>query len=473
MSKCSVLLGLAVAVTPALLGQGILTSGQPTNYTSTVSATCSGSGVLPPQCYVVAGLYNIAVPQGANRLDVSVTVNAGYQGVMVFILYGSDIPQDSSGYPLGASYLGAANANQPLQASILSGMPTGLSLQPGTWTIGLYMDFSASAFAQTLSTRGTILATASAGPVVNGISPTSAAANGPAFTLTVNGSGFVSGSTVAWNGSSLATSYMSGAQLTASVPASSIATEGSANVTVQNPGGGEASNAVAFTVAPPGWPVGTKILPQFVFGGGFYSALYFANTTASAVSFTVSFVTENASAMNVPSVGGASAVVSIPPYGTTIIEAPNTGAVTEGWATFSPPTGVTGYGVLRQSISGRADQEAVVPFSDATVTSSTLIWDDTAFTTSVAIVNPSPVNTTVAVTVHDDQGRTIGTAYIPLSAGNHTATILRNVVIFSNSAYSMTGHRGYATFTVNSGNVAVLGLRFGDVAFTSIPTSDK
>jgi hypothetical protein len=410
------------------------------------------------------------VPEGANRLDVSVSVDAGYHGVDVYIVHGSDISQSSSGSPQGGSYLGYASASQPFQASILSGSTTGVALQPGTWTIGLYMPFQVGG---TLSASGTILATASAAPVISSISPASAAADGPAFTLTVNGTGFVqgmfvAGSTVEWNGSPLVTSDVSGSQLTASVPASLIATEGSANVTVQNPGG-VASSAVTFTVTPPGWPVGTKILPQFVFGGGYYSALYFANTTASAVSFTVSFVTENANAMNVSSVGGASVVVSLPPYGTKIIEALNTGAVTEGWATFSPPTGVTGYGVLRQSVAGRVDQEAVVPFSDSTVTTSTLVWDDTVFTTAVAIVNPSAVNTTVTVTVHNDQGQIIGTASIPLNAGNHTATILRDVSGLS----SMSGHRGYATFTVSSGNVAVLGLRFADAAFTSIPTLDK
>jgi hypothetical protein len=262
------------------------------------------------------------------------------------------------------------------------------------------------------------------------------------------------------------------AQATLAVTGSHFAVGG--NSITANYGGdanylSSSSASVTVTVTTPGWPAGTKILPQVAFGGGYYSALYFANTTASAVSFTVSFVSENAGAMNVPSAGGASAVVSIPPYGTKIVEALNAGGVTEGWATFSPPTGVIGYGVLRQSVPGRADQEAVVPFSGATVTSSALIWDDTAFTTAVAIVNPSAVNTTVTVTVYNDQGQTIGTASIPLNAGNHMATILRNVSGLS----SMVGKRGYATFTVSSGNVAVLGLRFGGAAFTSIPTSDK
>ena|SRR5579863_4965546 len=41
--------------------------------------------------------------------------------------------------------------------------------------------------------------------------------NGPEFTLTVNGTGFVSGSAVNWNGSALPTQFVSPSQLTATV----------------------------------------------------------------------------------------------------------------------------------------------------------------------------------------------------------------------------------------------------------------
>jgi hypothetical protein len=34
----------------------------------------------------------------------------------------------------------------------------------------------------------------------------------------------------------------------------------------------------------------TQILPQLAFGGGWYTALYFANISGTAVSFTVSFI---------------------------------------------------------------------------------------------------------------------------------------------------------------------------------------
>ena len=67
----------------------------------------------------------------------------------------------------------------------------------------------------------------------------------------MNGSGFLNGSTVLWNGSPLTTSYGSGSQLSASVGANLIASPGSASVTVQNPGGA-ASNSLTFVVNPPG-----------------------------------------------------------------------------------------------------------------------------------------------------------------------------------------------------------------------------
>jgi hypothetical protein len=88
-------------------------------------------------------------------------------------------------------------------------------------------------------------------PAISSISPSSATDGGPAFTLTVNGSNFVSGSKVHWNSSALMTTFVSSIQVTATVPASDIRTPGTASVTVVNatPGGGT-SNAVTFTINP-------------------------------------------------------------------------------------------------------------------------------------------------------------------------------------------------------------------------------
>jgi Domain of unknown function (DUF1929)/Glyoxal oxidase N-terminus/Kelch motif len=87
-------------------------------------------------------------------------------------------------------------------------------------------------------------------PSLTTLSPNSATAGGPAFTLTVNGSNFVSGSVVQWNGAARSTTFVNGTQLTAAIPASDIATAGTAQVRVVNPGGGT-SNALTFTIVSP------------------------------------------------------------------------------------------------------------------------------------------------------------------------------------------------------------------------------
>ncbi len=63
---------------------------------------------------------------------------------------------------------------------------------------------------------------------VSSISPNQVAAAGPAFKMTVLGSGFSSGSTVQWNGSSRSTTYVSATELLAQINAADIASSGSA-----------------------------------------------------------------------------------------------------------------------------------------------------------------------------------------------------------------------------------------------------
>ena len=79
------------------------------------------------------------------------------------------------------------------------------------------------------------------------LSPNSAVAGGPTFTLTVNGSNFVSNSVVQWNGENRTTTFVSPTQLTASINAGDIAVGGSASVTVRN-SSGAMSNALIFVV---------------------------------------------------------------------------------------------------------------------------------------------------------------------------------------------------------------------------------
>jgi hypothetical protein len=76
--------------------------------------------------------------------------------------------------------------------------------------------------------------------------------SGSSFTLTVNGTGFVSGSVVNWNGAPLTTTFVNGSQLTAAVPASEIASAATASVTVVSPTpGGGTSNTQYFDISSP------------------------------------------------------------------------------------------------------------------------------------------------------------------------------------------------------------------------------
>ena len=89
-------------------------------------------------------------------------------------------------------------------------------------------------------------------PTIASLAPATAVAGSEAFTLTVNGTGFVNGSVVLFNGAALPTALVSPTQLTATVPASAVATAGTVAVRVDNPApGGGLSTTATFTVAVP------------------------------------------------------------------------------------------------------------------------------------------------------------------------------------------------------------------------------
>lgn len=95
----------------------------------------------------------------------------------------------------------------------------------------------------------TITAGQNPSPTLTGISPSTANAGGAAFTLSVNGANFVASSKVRWNGQDLPTVFGSTTLLNASVPASLIVAQGTAQVTVFTPTpGGGVSTSQGFTI---------------------------------------------------------------------------------------------------------------------------------------------------------------------------------------------------------------------------------
>jgi trimeric autotransporter adhesin len=109
-------------------------------------------------------------------------------------------------------------------------------------------------------------------PALTSISPESVDAGGPSFVLTVTGTGFVPGSTVHWNGSTLSTTYVDETTLRAQVDSYLVYFSGSVQITVYNPApAGGMSAAATFVVEPPPpnpVPTLTSISPTSVDAGG-------------------------------------------------------------------------------------------------------------------------------------------------------------------------------------------------------------
>jgi len=211
------------------------------------------------------------------------------------------------------------------------------------------------------------------------------------------------------------------------------------------------------------------ILGQFAFGGGWYSAIYFSNGSLNPVTFTVNFIGDNGTPLNVPALNGSSVTVTLAPGGSTVLEAPNVGSLNEGYVSVFLPVGVTGYGVFRQSVPGAVDQEAVVPLVYPNVTTLTMVYDEINSTTAIAILNPSNAATSITITVEDAAGNVIATSTSPLvlQPGTKQENLLRLIAPGLNG---IGGNRGIVKFTVPSGGMVVLGLRARGLALTSIPT---
>jgi hypothetical protein len=131
-------------------------------------------------------------------------------------------------------------------------------------------------------------------PSITSLSPSAATAGGAAFTLTVNGSNFISTSAVQWNGSNATTSYVSATQLTASITALDIVSPGSASVIVVNPapGGGD-SGAASFPISGNPAP---SVVTEGVTG---CSSNFYSNSTIPAVCYSANLANcPNASNLN-------------------------------------------------------------------------------------------------------------------------------------------------------------------------------
>lgn len=217
----------------------------------------------------------------------------------------------------------------------------------------------------------------------------------------------------------------------------------------------------------------SRVLPQFVFGqdsttARWYTALYLTNTTGAPKTANIHFRDDTGNDLDVPGFG-PTPTINLPANGTTVIESPMDGAFKQGWAQVSLPDGVTGYGVFRQNFGARAPQEAVVLLSDDSKPAYNLTFDDNGLTTTFAAVNSGDTAINLQIVARDAAGTQIGATQVTIAARQKIANALRLIP----GLEGINTRRGSAEFRVGAGKVAVLGLRFGAEAFTSIPTTER
>ncbi len=258
-------------------------------------------------------------------------------------------------------------------------------------------------------------------PTISSLTPPSVSAGSSGFTLTVMGTGFVSGvSTVNWNGQSRATTFVSASELAAAILSSDVATAGTDSVTVVNPApGGGSSNSAPFyadpagnpipgiaSISPTSSPVGNAALSLTVMGRGFVSAsivnwngIALATTYASASQLSAAIPAADlttAGTFNVtvtsPAPGGGTSVaqqftVENPTPTITSISPTNTPA---GGAAFTLTVNGTNF-VANSAVewNGSGLQTSFVSAKQLTagITAADITISGTA---SVTVVNPAP-----------------------------------------------------------------------------------
>lgn len=218
-----------------------------------------------------------------------------------------------------------------------------------------------------------------------------------------------------------------------------------------------------------------KVIPQFVFGGGWNTSVTLVNLGLDFLTMRGDFYTSEGQPMIVPIAGRGrvqAMELRIPVGGTLTFETEEGDLTTQqGWMLLDIPAGarLTGLAVFRRRVPGRPESEAVVPLCKAMNMRTVVAYDNLqGFNTGVAVVNPSRTTTAnIAVIVRDQEGNRLFVGRFTLPPLNHTAFVAAEEFTQSKE------RRGILEFIADTGEVAALGLRFNPSGtFTSFHAFD-
>jgi len=142
------------------------------------------------------------------------------------------------------------NAELRIEASVLGGLDHPIGLKLGHYWVGFSGDDYAWPYLAVFNRPDTWAVTALGTlPTLTSLAPFTAIVNSPAFTMTVEGTGLVSGTVVLWNGAPLATTYVDDEHLIAEVGPTQLSSAAAVTITARSPAPANfVSNGLPFEV---------------------------------------------------------------------------------------------------------------------------------------------------------------------------------------------------------------------------------
>jgi|GEM_PF-1179316 hypothetical protein len=210
-----------------------------TTTSTAMQLTITGGG---SQTLSVTSISPSSVPAGSTAFTLTAT-GVGF-------VTGSVITLNSTGVPTTFDSATQLHATVPASSVVAAGVISVGVLAPG----------NLSSNQLPLTITGTSAGTP---PILVSLSPPSTYNGVSGLTLTANGTGFVNGSQIVWNGTAVSTTFVSSTSLTASIASSYLVSVVPVNVFVLNPDS-TASNFLPFTimVSPKTTPILVSINPQ-------------------------------------------------------------------------------------------------------------------------------------------------------------------------------------------------------------------
>lgn len=212
-----------------------------------VGCGTSGTVVPPPVVPTVTGLSPATAVAGSPAFSITVTGTNFVSGTSI----------SWGGTSLSTTFVSSTSLQATVSDSLLA--------SPATVTVGVVNpDSSTSNKLQFVVATPVVQS-----PTLISINPNSVVAGSAGFTLMAIGTNFVSGSQLMWNGSAVTSTFVSATEVDASIPPSLVATFGTANVGLTNPGG-LASNTLPLTItsAVPQPATLASITPNNAVAGG-------------------------------------------------------------------------------------------------------------------------------------------------------------------------------------------------------------